>query len=87
MNGHTDLGQILLHNLRAVVHGEDDVGHAGLGESLDLVQDHALVAELNQRLGQGQGLSCMALAGGSSCHGWCISEWAWKLGAREYSNA
>ena len=52
----TNLGQVLLHDLGAVVDGENDIGHAGFGQSLDLVHDHWPVAELNQRLGQSKGL-------------------------------
>jgi hypothetical protein len=52
----TNLGQVLLHNFRAIVHGQDDVGNTSRGESLDLVQDHALVAELDEGFRQGQGL-------------------------------
>jgi hypothetical protein len=52
----TNLDQVLLHNLRAVVHGQDDVGDASSSQGLDLVQDHALVAELDQGFRQGQGL-------------------------------
>lgn len=51
------LGQELLHNLRAVVDGQDNVGDARSDESLDLVDNHGLVAELDERLGEGKGLS------------------------------
>lgn len=51
------LKQVLLHNFRAVVYGEHNVGYASGGESLNLVEDHALVAELDQRLGESQGLT------------------------------
>ena len=50
------LGQVLLHNLWAVVDSEDDVGDTGGGEGLNLVEDHALVAELDEGLGEGEGL-------------------------------
>jgi hypothetical protein len=40
------------HDLGAVVDREDDVGDAGRSESLDLVLDHGLVGELDERLGQ-----------------------------------
>lgn len=43
------------HDLGAVVDGEDDVSHASLGQSLDLVNDHGSVAELDKRLGEGKG--------------------------------
>lgn len=52
----TNLGKVLFHNLRAVVHGQDNIGHACVRQSLDLVQDHALVAELDQGFRQSQGL-------------------------------
>lgn len=53
----THFGQVLLHHLRAVVDRQNDVCDARLCESLDLVQDHALVAEFHQWLGQCEGLS------------------------------
>jgi hypothetical protein len=43
------------HDFGTVVHGEDDVGHAGSGQSLDLVDDHGTVAELDERLRKGEG--------------------------------
>ena len=52
----TNLAQVLLHNLRAVVHGQDNVCHTSSGKSLNLVKNHALVAELDKRLGQSQSL-------------------------------
>ena len=51
-----NLSQVLLHNFRAIVHGENNVGHTGRGKGLDLVKNHTLVAELDQGLGHGQGL-------------------------------
>lgn len=50
------LGEVLLHDLGAVVDGEDDVGDAGGGEGLDLVEDHAFVAELDEGFREGEGL-------------------------------
>lgn len=50
------LAQVLFHNLGAVVDGEDDVGDTGGGEGLDLVEDHALVAELDEGLGESERL-------------------------------
>lgn len=52
----THLGQELFHDFWAVVDGKDNVGHASGDESLDLVHNHGLVAELHQRLGERQGL-------------------------------
>jgi len=43
------------HDLGSVVDGEDNVLDTGLDKGVDLVQDHSLVAELDQRLGEGQG--------------------------------
>lgn len=51
------LGQELLHDLGAVVDGQDNVGDAGSDESLDLVDNHGLVSKLDKRLGKGKGLS------------------------------
>jgi hypothetical protein len=47
---------VLGHDLRAVIDGEHDVGDAGVGERGDLVLDHGLVGELDERLGQREGL-------------------------------
>lgn len=52
----TYLAQTRLHHLWPVVDGEDNIRDAGIGEGLDLVEDHGPVAELDQRLGEGQGL-------------------------------
>lgn len=41
----TNLCQVLLHHLGAVVDSKDDICDTSFGEGLDLVQDHALVAE------------------------------------------
>lgn len=49
------------HDLRTVVDRKDDVGDARLGKSLNLVLDHGLVGELDERLGVGEGLQ-LALA-------------------------
>lgn len=56
----THLGQELFHNLWAVVDGEDNVGNASGDESLDLMHNHGLVAELNERFGERQGLDGVA---------------------------
>jgi hypothetical protein len=48
---YTDGLQRLGHDFRAVVDSEDDICDAGSGKSLDLVLDHGLVRELDQRLG------------------------------------
>ena len=44
------------HDLGSVVDGEDNVCDACSSQRLDLVQDHRLVAELDERLGQREGL-------------------------------
>lgn len=56
----TNLCQVLLHHLWAVVDGEDDICYASFGQSLNLVQDHALVAEFHQWLGEREGLRAAA---------------------------
>lgn len=48
--------ETLLHHLWAVVDGEDDIRDAGLSEGLNLVENHGPVAELDQGLGEGEGL-------------------------------
>ena len=57
----TNLSEVLLHNLGAVVHGQDDVRNTSFRERLDLMQDHALVAKLHQGLGEGECLFKMLL--------------------------
>lgn len=52
----TNLCQMLLHHLWTVVDGKDDICHTSSGQGLNLVQDHALVAEFDQGLGQCEGL-------------------------------
>lgn len=52
----TYLSKVLLHNLGAVVDSQDDIRAASSSQGLDLVQNHGLVTELNQRLGKSQGL-------------------------------
>lgn len=52
----TYLGQELLHDLGSVVDGENNVGDANGDESFNLVDDHGLVAKLDQGLGESQGL-------------------------------
>lgn len=49
----------LLHNLRTVVHSENNIFDTSSNESLNLVYDHGLVAKLNERLGEGKGLYMM----------------------------
>lgn len=54
------------HDLGSVVDGEDNVCDTGSCESLDLVLDHGLVAEFDERLGEGEGLA-HRLAAGTVC--------------------
>lgn len=51
------------HDLGSVVDGKDNVGHTSCCESLDLVQNHRLVSELDERLREGEGL--MVVSAGS----------------------
>ena len=53
---YTDFLQGIGHDLWAVVDSENNIGDAGRSESLDLVLDHGLVRELDERLGVGEGL-------------------------------
>lgn len=57
-----DLLQRRSHYLGPVVDGKDDVGDARCGQAFDLVQDHGLVAKLDQRLRQGKGLWFWSIA-------------------------
>lgn len=54
--GIAHLCEVLLHDLWAVVDRKDDVSDTSGSESLDLVEDHALVSELNQWLWESEGL-------------------------------
>jgi len=54
--GYTHCLERLGHDLRAVVDGEDNICDTGSGEGLDLMLDHGLVRELDERLGVGEGL-------------------------------
>lgn len=54
--GLTDFCQMLLHHLGPVVDGQHDVGDARRGQGFDLMQDHGLVAKLDQGLGEGERL-------------------------------
>lgn len=65
------LVQELLHDLGAVVDGEDDVCDAGGDEGLDLVDYHGLVAELDEGLGEGEGLLRMEISGRPGGCSWC----------------
>jgi len=56
LNGYTDGLERLGHDLRAVVDREDNICDASIGKGLDLVLDHGLVRELDERLGVGEGL-------------------------------
>lgn len=47
--------QGLHHDLRLVVDGQDNLGHASLGKRLNLVAQDRLVAKVDQRLGHGEG--------------------------------
>jgi hypothetical protein len=55
--GDANLLQGLCHDLRSVVDGEDNVCDTCSSQRLDLVQNHRLVAELNEGLRKGEGLS------------------------------
>ena len=48
--------QMLLHNLGSVVHSKYDVCDASSCQSFNLVQNHGLVSELDQGLGESKGL-------------------------------
>lgn len=54
--GWTDLLQVCLHDLWAVVDGENNVCNTSIGKGGDLVLDHGLVGEFDEGLGEGQGL-------------------------------
>ena len=50
------LCEVLLHNLWAVVNRQDDVSDTGSSKGLNLMEDHALVSKLNERLWEGKSL-------------------------------
>jgi hypothetical protein len=57
----TNLSQMLLHDLGAVVDGKNDICDTSFGKGLNLVQDHALVAKFHQWLGECEGLRAGSL--------------------------
>ena len=61
--------QGLGHDLWAVVDREHNVGNASVGQCLDLMLDHGLVGELNERLGVGEGLQLLGLVFIQPCEG------------------
>lgn len=65
------------HDFGSVVDGEDDILDASLDESFDLVKDHRFVAELDQRLGEGERQGTE-----SSAEAWFGrgGRWNWMLG-------
>jgi hypothetical protein len=56
LNLCTHLLQAVLHDLGTIVDGKHNVGDANSSQSLNLVEDHGLVGELDQGLGQSKGL-------------------------------
>jgi len=54
--GYTHCLERLGHDLGAVVDCEDNICDTGSGEGLNLMLDHGLVRELDERLGVGEGL-------------------------------
>lgn len=48
--------QELFHDFRSVVHGKNNVFDAGSNESFNLVDNHGLVTELDERLRKGESL-------------------------------
>lgn len=52
----TNLLQVCLHDLGAVVDSQNNVRDTSIGEGLNLVLDHGFVGELDEGLGEGQGL-------------------------------
>jgi len=55
-HGRTHVIEELLHGLGLVINGEDDIRDTSGDQRLNLVQDHGLIAKLNERLGQREGL-------------------------------
>lgn len=60
MVGLTNLLQCCRHDLGPVVDCKNNVGDASSREGLDLMQDHGLVSELDQRLREGEGLAIVS---------------------------
>jgi len=61
------------HDLGAVVDGEDDVGHTSSSQSLDLVDNHRSVAELDKGFGEGEGERAQAGAEATDENEGCIA--------------
>ena len=56
-----NLCQVLLHDLGTVVHRENDIRDTSGSEGLNLVENHTLVTELDQRFGQSKGLIMLSV--------------------------
>ena len=56
LNEYTYGLERLGHDLRAVVDSKDNICDASIGKGLDLMLDHGLVRELDERLGVCEGL-------------------------------
>lgn len=50
------LSQMLLHDLWSIVNRQNNIRNSGSCQRFNLVQDHGLVAELDQWLGESEGL-------------------------------
>jgi hypothetical protein len=61
MSEHTHGLEGLGHDLWPVVNGQYNVRHASTGQSLNLVLDHGLVGEFNERLRVCEGLHMVSL--------------------------
>jgi hypothetical protein len=71
LSRYTNGLQRLGHDFRAVVDSKDDICDTSIGKGLDLVLNHRLVRELDERLGVGEGLQ------------WAlVLPFAWNRGAR-----
>lgn len=63
MKNRAYLGQGLLHDLRTVVHSQNDIRDSCTSQSLNLMQDHGLIAKFHQWLGESEGLVGLSAAG------------------------
>lgn len=54
--GWTNLLQVCLHDLRAVIDSKHNVSDTSLGKGFNLMLDHGLVAKFDKGFGESQGL-------------------------------
>jgi hypothetical protein len=55
----SNLLECLGHNFRSVVDGQNNIGNTSSSQTLNLVENHGSVAELDEWLWEGEGLCSM----------------------------